>query len=91
MQELRDSPSTDFLQAGPVICGDCLQVLPQLPARTFHLVFLDPPSYIGVDYSGAADADRLRDADYPRFTGDPPPPNRATHHSRSLAVKRCRL
>ena len=43
------------MDTNTVITGDCLAVLPRLPADFADLVFLDPPFNIGLKYPGYHD------------------------------------
>jgi DNA modification methylase len=45
-----------------IITGDCLAVLPTLPAGYAHLAYLDPPFDIGLPYPGYLD--RLPEGEY---------------------------
>jgi DNA modification methylase len=47
-----------------VIHGDCFTVLPTLPRCLAHLVFIDPPYNIGVNYGGGKQADLLPAHEY---------------------------
>jgi site-specific DNA-methyltransferase (adenine-specific) len=47
-----------------IVHGDCLDILPTIPAGSARLVFADPPYNIGVDYGDGAKADRLPAAEY---------------------------
>jgi hypothetical protein len=38
--------------ADTILTGDCLAVVPTLPAGSASLVFLDPPFNIGLEYPG---------------------------------------
>ena len=37
-----------FMQTNTILTGDCLTILPTLPAGVPHLAFLDPPFNIGL-------------------------------------------
>lgn len=50
-----------------VIHGDCVKVLPVLPASSVRLVFADPPYNQGVDYGDGTKADRLPDDEHERW------------------------
>lgn len=39
-----------------IICGDCREVLPRLPAESVHLAITSPPYNVGLDYDGHHDA-----------------------------------
>jgi len=52
-----------------IVTGDCLDVLPTLPAACAHDIFADPPYNIGVDYGQGAKADRLPDHEYVAWCG----------------------
>jgi site-specific DNA-methyltransferase (adenine-specific) len=50
-----------------VYVGHCVNVMTQLPERSYRLVFADPPFNIGYDYNGEYD-DRMTPAQYERFS-----------------------
>jgi site-specific DNA-methyltransferase (adenine-specific) len=54
------------MNTNTVIAGDCLDVLPTLPAGYADLIFADPPFNIGLDYPGYRD--RLPRTAYLAFT-----------------------
>jgi site-specific DNA-methyltransferase (adenine-specific) len=54
--------------ADTILTGDCLAVLPTLPAGAAALVYLDPPFNIGLEYPGYRD--RRPEADYFRWLED---------------------
>jgi DNA modification methylase len=54
--------------ADTILTGDCLAVLPTLPAGVAHLIYLDPPFNIGLEYPGYHD--RRPEADYLHWLGD---------------------
>jgi site-specific DNA-methyltransferase (adenine-specific) len=47
-----------------VMEGDCLEVLPRLPAGFAQLIFADPPYNLGIDYGAGHKADRRSDSEY---------------------------
>lgn len=49
-----------------VLEGDCLELLPAIPAGTVDCIFVDPPYNIGIDYGSGSHADRLPDDEYLR-------------------------
>jgi hypothetical protein len=51
------SPMTTAATTHEILCGDCLDVLPQVSGA--RLIFADPPYNIGVDYGDGAKADQL--------------------------------
>ena len=40
-----------------IACGDCREILPTLPAKSFQLAFVDPPYWVGFDYGNLKDTD----------------------------------
>ena len=38
-----------------IACGDCREILPTLPAKSFQLAFADPPYWVGFDYGNKTD------------------------------------
>jgi hypothetical protein len=38
-----------------IACGDCREILPTLPAKSFQLAFADPPYWVGFDYGNETD------------------------------------
>lgn len=40
-----------------IACGDCREILPTLPAKSFQLAFADPPYWVGFDYGEKTDKD----------------------------------
>lgn len=38
-----------------IACGDCREILPTLPAKSFQLAFADPPYWVGFDYGEQTD------------------------------------
>ena len=38
-----------------IACGDCREILPTLPAKSFQLAFADPPYWVGFDYGEKTD------------------------------------
>ena len=38
-----------------IACGDCREILPTLPAKSFQLAFADPPYWVGFDYGDKTD------------------------------------
>ena len=40
-----------------IVCGDCREILPTLPAKSFQLAFADPPYWVGFDYGEKTDKD----------------------------------
>lgn len=47
-----------------ILHGDCLELLPTIPAGSVDCVFVDPPYNIGLDYGSGAHADRLPADEY---------------------------
>jgi DNA modification methylase len=39
-----------------IICGDCRQVLPKMPAESVHLAITSPPYNVGLEYDGHHDS-----------------------------------
>lgn len=48
---------------GELLHGDCLEIMPSLPARSYDLIFADPPFNLNKDY-GSGIVDKRRDRDY---------------------------
>jgi len=42
-----------------IICGDCLEVMKELPSKSIDLLVTDPPYKISQKYGGGVDADNL--------------------------------
>jgi adenine-specific DNA-methyltransferase len=40
-----------------IACGDCREILPTLPAKSFQLAFADPPYWVGYSYGDKTDKD----------------------------------
>ena len=40
-----------------IACGDCREILPTLPAKSFQLAFADPPYWVGFDYGNLKDTE----------------------------------
>ena len=38
-----------------IACGDCREILPTLPAKSFQLAFADPPYWVGFNYGEKTD------------------------------------
>jgi DNA modification methylase len=38
-----------------IACGDCREILPTLPAKSFQLAFADPPYWVNFQYNGIKD------------------------------------
>ena len=38
-----------------IVCGDCREILPTLPDKSFQLAFADPPYWVGFDYGEKTD------------------------------------
>jgi site-specific DNA-methyltransferase (adenine-specific) len=53
-----------------IVTGDCLEVLPKLPAAIAEHFFADPPYNIGVDYGKGKKADKLPDDEYVGWCAD---------------------
>lgn len=51
----------DFINK--VICGDCLELMKQIPDKSIDLVFVDPPYNVGKDY-GPTHNDNMGDDEY---------------------------
>lgn len=48
---------------GALFQGDCLEILPELPARSYELIFADPPFNLAKEY-GPGISDEMADGDY---------------------------
>jgi site-specific DNA-methyltransferase (adenine-specific) len=48
---------------GDLFQGDCLKIMPSLPAKSYDLIFADPPFNLNKDY-GNGIVDKMRDGDY---------------------------
>ena len=40
-----------------IACGDCREILPTLPAKSFQLAFADPPYWVNFEYNGIKDSE----------------------------------
>ena len=40
-----------------IACGDCREILPTLPAKSFQLAFADPPYWVNFQYNGIKDSE----------------------------------
>ena len=55
----------DFINK--VICGDCLEVMKEIPGRVVDLIIADPPYNVGVDYGSGQAVDVLEVGEYIGF------------------------
>ena len=47
-----------------IICGDCIEILKEIPERTIDFILTDPPFNVGIDYGESEYDDNMKDNEY---------------------------